>query len=234
MILEDRLEDTSRSDWCADQVCIDSIVSHGTFNHLGVLGFFPMAPPFRVSGCFFPADVPRSDIQELFGLATDSIHAVEGETGCFRTEIKRTPDGWKVIEINGRPSGLMPAIVQLASGVPVLQLSMRLALGEQVLLDGPLPCERIAFRYFCQPPTTALKVLTISRLSELRERAGVHDIDVLKEVANPVDWRNGSHDRVFQVTGTADDYRELAEQYRACSADSFVTYEHDLQAGLPQ
>jgi hypothetical protein len=230
MILEERLEDTSRSDWCADQVCIDSLVSHGKFNHLGVLGFFPMAPPFRVSGCFFPADVPRSDIPELFGLATESIHAMEAETGCFRTEIKRTPDGWKVIEINGRPSGLMPAIVQLASGVPVLQHSMRLALGEQVCVDSPVPCDRIAFRYFCQPPTTALKVRTISRLNELRERAGMHDIDVLKEVANPVHWRNGSLDRVFQVTGTADDYVELAEQYRACSADSFVTYEHDLQA----
>ena len=163
----------------------------------------------------------------MFGLARESIQAVGAQTGWFRTEIKRTPDGWKVIEINGRPSGLMPAIVQLASGVPVLQLSMRLALGQRVLVDGPVPCDRIAFRYFCQPPMTALKVRTISRLNELRECAGAHDIDVLKEVGDPVDWRNGSLDRVFHVTGTAADYVELAERYRACSTDSFVTYEHE-------
>jgi hypothetical protein len=53
----------------------------------------------------------------------------------------------------------------------------------------------------------------------------VLEIDAFKEVGDRVDWRNGSLDRVFQVTGTAADYAELAEHYRACSADAFVTYE---------
>jgi predicted nucleic acid-binding Zn finger protein len=72
----------------------------------------------------------------------------------------------------------------------------------------------------------------IARLNELRQRVGVLGIDVLKEVGDPVDWRNGSLDRVFQVTGTARDYVELAEHYGACSAESFVTYEH-RQQNLP-
>jgi hypothetical protein len=70
----------------------------------------------------------------------------------------------------------------------------------------------------------------ISRLNELRERSGVLEIDVFKEVGDPVDWRNGSLDRVFQVTGTVGDYVELAEHFNACSADSFVTYEFQPSA----
>jgi biotin carboxylase len=230
MILEERMPDTSESDPFADQVCIETIVSRGTFSHLGVVGYFPIAPPFRLSGLYFPADMGRADVTELFELATATIRAVGVETGCFRTEIKRTPAGWKVIEINGRPSGVMPALVQLASGVPMLQLSMRLALGEHVVVEGPVPCQRIAYRYFCEPPTSARKVKNIARLNELREREGVIEIDVYKEIGDVVDWRNGSLDRVFQVTGTAADYVELAGHYRACSAYTFVTYEHQHHA----
>jgi biotin carboxylase len=231
VILEERLADTSEVDWCADLVCVETVVSRGTLSHLGVMGFFPMAPPLRLSGLFYPADVQRSDIAELFGLATASIHAVgAGANGCFRTEIKRTPDGWKIIEINGRPSGSSPALVKLASGMPILQVNMRHALGEHVVIEGPVPCARIAYRYICEPPTTALKVGAISRLNVLREHAGVLEIDTFKESGDPVDWRNGSLDRVFQVTGTVTGYDELAEHYRACSEDSFVTYEYQHES----
>jgi hypothetical protein len=226
MILEERMTDTSSPEPSAGQFSVDTIVSRGIFSHLGILGFFPIAPPFRLSGCFFPADVRQSEISELFALAAACIRSVGAETGCYRTEIKRTPDGWKVIEINGRTTGLLPPLVQLASGVPLLQLNMRLALGEHVVIEGPVPCSQISYRYFGQPPMTAVSVAVISRLNELRERAGVLDIDVFKEIGDPVDWRNGSLDRVFQVTGTVTNYEELAEHFRACSADSFVTYEH--------
>jgi hypothetical protein len=57
----------------------------------------------------------------------------------------------------------------------------------------------------------------------------VLEIDVFKEIGDPVDWRKGSLDRVFQVTGTVTGYEDLAEHFRACSADSFVTYEHQQE-----
>jgi biotin carboxylase len=186
-----------------------------------------MAPPFRSSGGFFPAEIPPSDIPELFDLATATIKALGSDFGCFRTEIKLTPQGRKIIEINGRPTGLTPTIVKLASGVPLLELGMRLALGEHIVIDGPVPCERIAYRFYREPPLTATKVLGIKGLDQLGKLPGVQDIDVQKETGDTVDWRNGSFDRVFQVTGTVSDYAELAEHYRACTADSYVTYEYE-------
>jgi len=228
MILEERMEDLppSASPY-ADRVSIDTIVSRGTFSHLGITGLFPMMPPFRSSGGFFPAEVPPSDVVEMFELARASIEALGSDSGCYRTEIKLTPQGRKVIEINGRPSGLSPATVKLAAGIPVLQLHMRLALGEHVVVEGPVPCDRIAYRYFREPPITAKQVAGITGLNQLAERPGVLQIDVHKEVGDPVDWRNGSLDKVFQVTGTVADYAELAELFTACTEDSFVTYEYE-------
>ncbi len=228
MVLEERMEDLPPTEApYADRVSIESIVSRGVVSHLGVTGLFPMMPPFRSSGGFFPADVPTSEIAEMFDLATASIEALGSDFGCYRTEIKLTPQGRKIIEINGRPTGLTPATVKLASGVPLLQLGMRLALGEHVVIEGPVHCDRIAYRFYREPPQSATRVLGITGLRELGQRPGVLQIDVHKEVGDSVDWRKGSLDKVFQVTGTVGDYAELAEHYAACSVDSYVTYQHE-------
>jgi hypothetical protein len=116
--------------------------------------------------------------------------------------------------------------VKLASGLSLLPLSMRLALGEHVVVDGPLACERVGYRYYCEPPMSAERVLSVAGLDELREKPGVLQVDVHKGAGDPVDWRNGSLDKVFQVTGAVVDHTELAEHYRACTEDVVVTYEH--------
>jgi argininosuccinate lyase len=146
--------------------------------------------------------------------------------GCCRTEIKLSPQGRKIIEVNGRPTGLTPATVKLAAGLPLLQLSMRLALGEHVVLDGPLTCDKVAYRFYREPPISAEKVISISGLEELRKRPGVVQLDVHKQAGDPVDWRSGSLDKIFQVTGAVADHAELAEHYRACAEDVVVTYQH--------
>jgi biotin carboxylase len=227
MILEELMPDCpATGEPYADRLSIDSIVSRGVVSHLGVTGLFAMVPPFRSSGGFFPAQVPPTDIPELFKMATASIQALGSGSGCYRTEIKLTPQGRKIIEVNGRPTGLTPATVKLASGLRLLELSMRLALGEHVVVGGPLACERVAYRYYCEAPMSAAKVLTVTGLDKLEKKPGVVQVDVHKGAGDPVDWRNGSLDKVFQVTGAVADHVELAEHYRACTEDVVVTYEH--------
>lgn len=228
MILEERMENlppTSSAPY-ADRVSIDSIVSRGVFSHIGITGLFPMAEPFRSSGGFFPADLPDSDIPELFAMTTGAIQALGADFGCYRTEIKLTPKGRKIIEVNGRPSGLTPVNVQLASGLPLLQMCMRLGLGEHVVVEGPIKCDRVAYRFYCEPPMSAQKYLGSTGLEELSKLPGIVQIDLHKSSGDPVDWRNGSLDKIFQVTGAVADHAELAEHYRACTEDVVVTYEH--------
>lgn len=226
ILLEERMEDLSAGGAYADRVSIETIVSRGMCSHLGITGLFTMAPPFRSSGGFFPAAVPSSEVPELFELATASIKALGSEFGYYRTEIKVTPQGLKIIEINGRPTGLTPITVKLASGLPLLELGIRLALGEHVVIDGPVSCDQIAYRFYSEPPMSATKVLAIDGLSRLAELPGVQQMDVHKQVGDAVDWRNGSLDKIFQVTGTVTSYAELEDIYAACSKDTSVVYEH--------
>jgi hypothetical protein len=73
---------------------------------------------------------------------------------------------------------------------------------------------------------SAEKVVAITGLDELRALPGVVRADVHKGPGDPVDWQNGSLDKVFQVTGTVATYPELAERYRACTEAVVVTYQH--------
>ena len=234
MILEERMEDPPpRSGPYAGRVSVDTIVSRGVFSHLGVSGLFPMMPPFRSSGGFFPADIAPGEVPALFELTTSALRALHADFGCYRTEIKLTPQGYKIIEVNGRPSGITPVNVKLAAGLPILELCMRLALGEHVVVDGPVACDRVVYRYYCEAPMSAEKYLGSTGLDMLGEMPGVVAIDVHKMVGDPLDWHNGSLDKVFQVTGAVADHRELAEHYRACTSDVVVAYEHHRDAGHP-
>jgi biotin carboxylase len=233
MILEERMEDLPAVGPYADRVSIETIACEGNYGHLGVTGLFQMKPPFRSTGGFFPAQLSPSETPEFFDLATTAIKALGSDFGFYRTEIKLTPQGPKIIEINGRPTGLTPTVVRLASGLPLLQLAMRLALGERIVVNGPVSCDRIAYRYYAEPPMSATKVLAIGGLSALADLPGVRQIDVHKEVGDAVDWRHGSLDKIFQVTGTVENYTELAEHHAACADESYVTYEHDYEHDAP-
>ena len=225
MILEEQMADPPEtSQPYAGRVSIDSIVTSGVHSHLGITGLFPMMPPFRSSGGFFPADIPSAEVPQLFDMATAAIDALGSDFGCYRTEIKLTPEGRKIIEVNGRPTGLTPAVVKLASGLPLMQLCLRLALGEQVIVNGPLDCERVAYRFYREPPMVAQKLLGFTGLEQLSRLPGVVKVDVQKQVGDQVDWRNGSLDKIFQVTGVVADHDELAEHYRACTEDVQITY----------
>ncbi len=228
MILEERMEDLAPgSSPYADRISIDTIVSGGVFSHIGITGLFPMMPPFRSSGGFFPADVPAGEIPAMFAMTTAAIQALESDFGCYRTELKLTPHGHMLIEVNGRPSGLTPVNVKLAAGIPVLQLCMRLALGEHIVIDGPVACDKVAYRYYCEPPLSARRYLGSTGLDELAKLPGVVQVDIQKRAGDPVDWRNGSLDKIFQVTGAVADHAELAAHYRACTEDVVVAYEYE-------
>ena len=59
MVLEEYLADTAPclgQDF-ANYLSVESVVSNGTVEHFAVTGRFPLAPPFRETGFFIPADV---------------------------------------------------------------------------------------------------------------------------------------------------------------------------------
>ena len=216
---------TGRSERFDDYVSVESLVAAGEISHVAVTGRFPMAEPFRETGFFIPADLPQARLEGALEVATAALRALGVRAGDCHTEIKFTPSGPQVIEVNGRLGGGIPEMLFQASGVSLLRLSMRVALGEPVVVDGLIPCKRVGWLFEFQPPTSARRVVSTEGLDRLAELAGVQTVFVNRSPGDPVDWREGGGHFVYSVAGVSGDYDELLEINRFLHEEVSIVYD---------
>lgn len=209
----------------ADFVSVESLAAGGEISHVAVSGRFPLAEPFRETGYVLPADLSSAELEAVLDVATGALRALQARTGGFHTEVKLTPDGPRVIEVNGRLGGGIPEMLFQASGESIMRLSMRIALGERIVLGDPVPCSRIGWRFFYQPPVSARAVASIAGLDLVAGLPGVKLVYVHKGPGEPVDWREGTSQFIFEVSGVADSYEEIFEIERFLHEEVSVVYE---------
>ncbi|HUD17473.1 MAG TPA: hypothetical protein VMQ59_09425, partial [Acidimicrobiales bacterium] len=146
----------------------------------------------------------------------------------LHTELKFTPDGPRIIEVNGRVGGGVPHLVRLAgSDVSILTLAMELALGVIPSVDLPLPFSRIGWQRTVPPPVSARRIDTIAGLDRLTQLPGIDQITVNRNAGEAVDWRRGLPEYVYQVYGSGGDYEEIERQQ--AMIDEAVTVIYDVR-----
>lgn len=193
----------------AGYVSVESFVREGHVTHLAVNGRMPPAWPFRETGFFIPSALDVGQQTRVLDVAERAARALGVTVGCLHTEIKITPQGPVVIEVNGRIGGGVPEMLRAAAGVDFLKLAVRLALGENVD-QPPMPrCERVAYLFYVQAPEEMETVTAVSGLDNLRAVPGVDTIVLNRGPGQRVDWREGNHGYVFSVFGTAESHDEL-------------------------
>ena len=191
----------------AGYLSVESFVVHGAVVHLAINGRMPQAFPFRETGFFIPSALEPATAQAVLDVATAAIGAMDVTTGCFHTEIKLTPRGPVVIEVNGRIGGGVPEMLVAATGVDVLRIAMSLALGDEVDTSAMPPSSCVAYLFYVQAPTQMHRILAVEGLDELRAMDGVQEVILNRGPGQSVDWREGNHGHVFSVFGTASDHQ---------------------------
>ena len=209
----------------ADYVSVESLVAHGEISHVAITGRLPLAEPFRETGLFIPAYLPPGQQAAVLEVATAALCALGVQTGGFHTEIKFTPSGPQVIEVNGRLGGAVPEMLFEASGVSLMQLSMRVALGEPVIVEGPIPCTRVGWRLIVQPPASARHVVSIEGLDRLAKRPGVNMVRLNHGPGDRLDWRDGTRGYVYLASGVSEDYDRLLETDRFLHEEVLIVYD---------
>src|SRR5262249_40042235 len=141
----------------ADFVSVESILARGRLSHVAVTGRSRLAEPYRETGDFIPSNLPRGTDDEIMQVPARAIGAGQADTGVFHTEVKVTPDGPCVIEVNGRVGGSIPEILALATegAYSFLDIACRVALGEALHFDRPVHCPRVGYSIFEPPPLGA-------------------------------------------------------------------------------
>ncbi|MBN9106680.1 MAG: hypothetical protein J0I14_16940 [Propionibacteriaceae bacterium] len=230
LVLEERIPDGwGRDDrpW-ADVVSVESIRAAGRISHHGLTGRFALLPEFRETGNFVPAAVPPAQWPDLADLAEAAIRSLDPPDGAFHTEIKLSPDGPRVLEVNGRlGGGSLVWGTEEVTGRSLLHLAGRAALGLPIGPSRGLDPEGfagVAFGRYYQPPLGAQAVLEVAGLDAARALPGVEDVIVFRQPGSPVDPDGGFMAHVCAVRGRAADHQHLVELVARIDSIVSITY----------
>jgi hypothetical protein len=213
-ILEEWLPDRSgERALSADIVSVESVVREGVIEHIMVTGRFPFAPPFRETGNFMPSDFSPAEKEAVAALAGLAIEAMGVRHGILHTEIKITPDGPRIVEVNGRlGGGGVPQLMDRIGGPPLRMWAMRLALGDDIGPIPVLPESPVSFHRWIVAPQHATSVESVEGLDEVRALAGVESAVLNKPAGSVLDFKEGSPTgHVVKLEGLVHSHRELLE-----------------------
>ncbi|GID30477.1 ATP-grasp domain-containing protein [Paractinoplanes brasiliensis] len=209
----------------ADYVSVESVTSHGDVRHVEVTGKFPLAMPLRETGYVVPSTLSGKRREEVLALTGAALTALGVRHGVTHTEVKLTPDGPRIIEVNGRLGGYVADLVRRARGFDLVRAALTVALGR--------PCappstayRRHAFQYFLTPPMEAVALRRLEGVEELGHAAGIHLVEIFAEPGAALDWRRGTLAYLGIVHGSAPAHREVQRLVDLIHSTLDIEYDH--------
>lgn len=219
------LDDPERPFAFASYLSAESVVSHGQVSHVVLTGRFPLAEVFRETGNFVPAMVSPALQNVVLALVDEAISALGISDAVLHTEIKLTPDGPKVIEVNGRLGGRPPFVLESVSDINLFQCAILVALGESVAFDHLATCRGVGFWFMVQPPVSAKRLVAVEGLDVISGMDGVERVTLGRNPGEAVDWRDGTASRIVTVQGQVADHGTLASMIDAIDDALSIVYE---------
>ncbi len=193
----------------ANLISVETIYRQGRPHHLATSGRFPFAEPFRETGLFMPSTLSPDLVSEAEALATAAAVALGVTTGCLHTELLRTADGMRVVEVNGRLGGHVAWLVNRCSGFDLANYLFRLAVGAAGDDDPIMRPHGVAFRSLLAPPVGATRLLAVEGVESARSVRGVDSVQVWARPGDEVDWTNGTDASVGVVSGLEIGHNDL-------------------------
>lgn len=160
------------------EISVESVAFEGETGIVGMTDKSLTGEPWFVeSGHMFPAALDPGTVRSAGEAALAALAAVGLDHGVAHTELKLTPDGPRVVEINPRPAGnQITELVRRVTGVDIPTAYAQLALGERPWLAPADTGVRSAAIAFLLPPGPG----TLS---------AVHGTRRLAEAGDVVEWQ---------------------------------------------
>jgi biotin carboxylase len=210
-------------DW-GDYVSVETLWVDGAAHHLTVTGRFRLAPPFRETGAFLPAEVPPDLWAAAERLTERASAAIGVRDGFTHTEIKLTRDGPRLLEVNGRLGGHLSQMLRRALDLDPVALALQTAAGT-VTPPAEITFRCISFDYFPAAPMEARRLVAVEGIDEVRRLPGVERVTLRLQPGTDLDWRAGSEAYVCLVSGAVATHDELRRTIAGVDATLRPTFE---------
>jgi biotin carboxylase len=171
----------------------------------------------------YPATTYGSQLEESERVAVHTVHALGLKTGIAFPQLIAGPGGRVVVvECAARiPGGQMADLVRWATGVDLIEVQIRMALGEELPDELVLPKfkQPLAIRFFtAEPgPLPTGRVKRIGPLDKVLAFPGVVQADVYLQVGETIRPVRVDGDRRGYVIATADTNLEALERAEAAA-----------------
>lgn len=222
-VLEAELQGTHYEAPWGDQVGVCCAIQGGEITPFYVCNKFAMEDPYREVGGYGGANEYRpalmAECKELAVLAT---RAVGITTGLSDVEIKLTPEGPRVIEVNGRLGGWIDQLARSSTGCDPGRIAFELALGDVPRIEGVETDSAVSFHYELVPPKWATSVHPSIDVAGLRNTAGDFRVVLHRRPGERVTWKDGLAASCGYVDGSVADVETLGnivlslERFRPC------------------
>lgn len=213
-----------------DYVSVESVISYGDIAHVEVTGKFPLAAPLRETGYVVPGTLDDSHRREVLTLTTAALTALGVRHGVTHTEVKLTPDGPRIIEVNGRLGGYVADLIRRARGFDLVRAALTVALGRTPARPSAA-LRRHAFQYFLTPPMTAVALRRLDGTDRLDDIPGIHLVELFARPGATLDWRRGTLAYLGIVHGSARDHQGVRRLVEEVGRALDIEYEEYPEAG---
>ncbi|MDR7275588.1 ATP-grasp domain-containing protein [Catenuloplanes atrovinosus] len=225
LLLEELLVGRHTDHPWGDFIAVDCVAAGDRVEPRFVTSKFAAAEPFRDRGGYATASVvPEPDLAHVRDLAGRAVRALNIRTGLADVEIKLTPTGPRLIEVNGRLGGTVDDLAVRSGNPSPAEIAIRSALGLPIDAGTPPPGP-IAFHYHLIPPLAARAVADVRAPLRVKRLPHVERLIVHARRGDPVDWRAGTESRVASVIGTTGTHAELADVVAAIESVPWIDYE---------
>lgn len=167
LILEELLAGVDQGDH-GDYCSVESVVADGRAFHLPVVSKFRLVPPFRETGQFWPAHLDPAVQAQATEITDRALKALDLRWGVTSTEIKLTPQGPRIIEVNGRMGGFVNEMIVYAGGPDLVVQAARMALGEPPQMPAPAE-DRLVFQFNHIAPPNAVGLVRVDGVDKLKK-----------------------------------------------------------------
>ncbi len=203
-ILEEFLRGDPRMagpEW-GDYVSVETVSVRGNHQVMAVLGKPHLAEGFREHGHVFPATLAPDVARSVEMIAALALDAVGVKVGVCHVEIKLTPSGPKVIEVNGRLGGGVAAVLNAATGQDPVAWAMSAALGA---LPEPIAApERVVMEYMIRGGPSRSSDQLQSAVEQVRGIPGVNYVRLARADPESIEARKiVSHDAEVLLEATS-------------------------------
>jgi hypothetical protein len=224
-VIEELLLDRNdHPSWMASYLSAEVLVTDGIAHHIALTGRFPLASPFRETGNFIPAATDDLSSEQVWALTDAVVRTLDVRDSFLHIEIKLTPDGPRLIEVNGRLGGRPGFVLSEVSDLNLHAIACLAAAGIQIDIEDVAPLRGVGFWLMFQPPVEATVLTVLDGLEAAATLPGVRMIDPRRTVGQQVDWREGTDGQVLTIRGAVEDHAALRELVRTLGSTIRLDY----------